>query len=284
MTNKVAIIIPVYNRIEITKTGLNKLRDILFSEGNDNHSEYKIIVIDDGSTDGTSEWIHENFKDIILLRGNGNLWWSGAVNKGAMYALEVLKSDYVLLWNDDTSPSTDYFINLNEHLKFIDQDTILGSHVLDELTKKTWFKGAYYSKSIGYVKHIKGEKSSRKINCLTGMGTLVPAKVVLAQHYWDATLFPQYYGDLDFTLRSYNNHIKLAVMPDLVIYNYTKYSSFNQDHRLKNYLKSLTKIQSRYNIRIEILFHKRHSKSFIWRFTMFFKHSFYLFQNIIKLI
>lgn len=279
---KIAIVIPVYNRIEITKTGLKKLSHALAYSRNDNR--YKIIVVDDGSTDGTSAWILENFKDIVLLKGDGNLWWSGAVNKGASYALDVLESDYVLLWNDDTSPAPDYFVSLNKHLKYIDQDTILGSHVLDELSKRTWFKGAYYSKAIGYVKHIKGEKSRREINCLTGMGTLVPAKVILDQNYWDATYFPQYYGDLDFTLRSYNKRIKLEVKPDLILYNNTKYSSFNQDRRLKDYMKSLTKIQSRYNIRIEALFHKRHSRSFIWRFTMLFKHSIYLFENVLKLI
>ncbi len=283
MVKKVALIIPVYNRIEVTKTGLQKLFYVLRQKSTD-HS-YTVIVVDDGSSDGTSEWIKRNYKDnVVLLQGDGNLWWSGAINKGAHYALEALKADYVLLWNDDVIPRADYFDNLDRHLGVVGENTIIGSKVLDDQTNKIWFNGAYYSKVFGYVKHIKKEKSNRRINCLTGMGTLIPANIVLKQNYWDAAVFPQYYGDLDFSLRSFNTQTKLRMAPDLVLYNNTKHSSFNQERRLGNYFKSLTKIQSRYNTRIESLFHRRHSMSFIWRFTMLFKHSLYLLENIIKSI
>ena len=81
--------------------------------------QIKIIVIDDGSTDGSTKWIKKNYSDIIILKGRGELWWSGAVNLGIKHALNNLKKEYILLWNIDTKPERQYFMHLFEILKDI---------------------------------------------------------------------------------------------------------------------------------------------------------------------
>ena len=69
--NKVSILIPVYNRIEITKKGISQ---IFLSLSQLHISDiYEVIVIDDGSTDGTSDWIKQKYPQTIILYGDGNL-------------------------------------------------------------------------------------------------------------------------------------------------------------------------------------------------------------------
>lgn len=95
----VFIIIPVHNRRDITFSCLNHLREIgdLYS--------YQVVVIDDGSTDGTSPMISENFPEVTVLSGDGNLWWTGAIVKGMEYLIEH-GADYFIWLNDDTFPSS----------------------------------------------------------------------------------------------------------------------------------------------------------------------------------
>ena len=67
------IVIPVHNRIESTKIIIDCLRTQTI------RNLLKIIVVDDGSTDETAEWLKKQ-PDIETLCGNGNLLWAGAVN------------------------------------------------------------------------------------------------------------------------------------------------------------------------------------------------------------
>ena len=53
----VSIVIPPYNRLPILEKGLFALEN---QKLNTNISNYEVIVVDDGSTDGTSSWINKN--------------------------------------------------------------------------------------------------------------------------------------------------------------------------------------------------------------------------------
>jgi glycosyltransferase involved in cell wall biosynthesis len=102
MKNKIGILVPTYNRLSITKRGITKLMDVLGQIDSDN-IVFEIIIIDDGSTDGTPEWLSAHVTKAILLNGDGSLWWSGAINVGAQYCIDNNFMG-VLLWNDDITP------------------------------------------------------------------------------------------------------------------------------------------------------------------------------------
>ena len=53
----VSIVIPTYNRLPILKKCLFALEN---QKLNTNISNYEVIVVDDGSTDGTTSWINKN--------------------------------------------------------------------------------------------------------------------------------------------------------------------------------------------------------------------------------
>jgi GT2 family glycosyltransferase len=72
---KIFIIIPVHNRKQIT---LNCLKSL---SKNGDLGRYHVVVVDDGSTDGTAEAIQALYPDIVVLHGDGNLWWTGAIKK-----------------------------------------------------------------------------------------------------------------------------------------------------------------------------------------------------------
>jgi GT2 family glycosyltransferase len=92
------ILIPVHNRREITLRCLDHLKQQKVLE------EYYVVVIDDGSTDGTSEAIEIQYPEVILIKGNGDLWWTGAIRQGMEYAYRH-NADYFVWMNDDVIPS-----------------------------------------------------------------------------------------------------------------------------------------------------------------------------------
>jgi GT2 family glycosyltransferase len=94
----VYILIPVHNRKDITLRCLDHLRnqEVLL--------DYKVVIIDDGSTDGTSIIITEQYPEVILIKGDGNLWWTGAIRLGMEFAYKE-KADYFVWMNDDVIPS-----------------------------------------------------------------------------------------------------------------------------------------------------------------------------------
>src|SRR3972149_9777335 len=128
------IVIPVHNRKDFTHSCLLSLyRQTL--------TNFKIIVIDDGSTDGTSEMIQKEFPEVILLHGDGNLWFTAATNLGVRYALEH-DADYIMTLNDDTI-ATYSFIEKMLFWAEREPKALLGAFALDTETKKPVYGGSH---------------------------------------------------------------------------------------------------------------------------------------------
>ncbi|NJO90891.1 MAG: glycosyltransferase family 2 protein [Chloroflexia bacterium] len=116
MQLNLSILIPVFNGLDFTKKCLADLENVSQTINNE-LIKLNTIVIDDGSKDGTSEWINKNYPYVHVLKGNGNLWWSGGINAGIRFALENLDSNYFLLWNNDIKPNENYFQHIFDFIQ-----------------------------------------------------------------------------------------------------------------------------------------------------------------------
>jgi GT2 family glycosyltransferase len=93
---KVSFIIPLYNCLPLTQAMLASLRETL-PPG----LECEIILVDDGSTDGTREWLKDLPAPCRSILNGKNLGFAGACNRGAASATGdlffFLNNDLVLL-------------------------------------------------------------------------------------------------------------------------------------------------------------------------------------------
>lgn len=264
----ITIIIPIYNRLEVTKEGISSIIDSLnhYYTNGESSCFFNVVIVDDGSTDGSSNWIAVNHPKIHLLQGDGNLWWSGAVNMGAKYSIEKLKSDFLLLMNDDVELKEDYFVSL-ERLLSKEANSIIGSTIIDIHTQKTWSKLMSFNTYTGISTTI--DNFSNKPNkWVTGMGVVVPAAIINKIGYWDSKNFPQYFGDADYAIRASIAGYRVICNKNLVIYNRTEYSSYTGKD-LNSFIKSLNRksIGSRYNLAIRLKFYKKHCITPLWAIT-----------------
>ena len=92
----VYVVVPAHNRRELTLACAEAIEA-------QSYTPKTVIVVDDGSTDGTAAALAATFQSVVVLHGNGNLWWTGAVNKGIEWVLaRCANSDFVLTLNYDT--------------------------------------------------------------------------------------------------------------------------------------------------------------------------------------
>jgi GT2 family glycosyltransferase len=273
----IAIIIPVYNRKNVTIAGLKNLTQalIFYKERSSNKLHLNIIVVDDGSTDGTGEWIKIHMPKIIYLEGNGNLWWSGSINMGAKHAIEILNSTHVLLWNDDTSCSTDYFYNLE--ITLTEQPDLSHSILVSKIfwidNKNLLFNfGCYFNSKNGRKTLIGLNKKDTfndilKVDWSGGMGTLIPKNIMVKLNYLNDRYFPQYDGDIDFFLRAKEMQYFAYAIPNLIIYNNPETTGIHSKQKLINLPAIITSNRSLFNFKKNVAFNLRHSNTFLsWVF------------------
>ncbi|MCD4781121.1 MAG: glycosyltransferase family 2 protein [Candidatus Omnitrophica bacterium] len=283
----ISIICPVHNGLSCIKKYMKYLiASINFSGHKD---DIKIIFVDDGSTDGTADWFKDNYPNIVVLKGDGNLWWSGAVNVGVKYALNNYSCDYILLWNHDTKPAVNYFKELYIIIKSLKNNIIVLSKIYYLDRPNVIFNmGCLFDKRKGMKKltgfnQVDSEKYHNIVDAdwSGGMGTLIPSSVFRKIGFFDNKNFPQYHGDSDFTLRAGESGFKLLAFPMLKIWNDESNTGKLHNGSFVQLIKTLFDIKSPQNVIIEFKFYKRHCNS-LWAYMNIMKRMFYYVGGYFK--
>jgi GT2 family glycosyltransferase len=112
-TSRLYVITAVHNRYSITEKYVHNLKQQTFQG-------FQLILVDDGSTDGTDRMVKEVMPDAVILYGNGNLWWAGSLHKAYNYIKDTSTNpdDCVLITNNDISFQDDFLeagVNLLQH-------------------------------------------------------------------------------------------------------------------------------------------------------------------------
>jgi GT2 family glycosyltransferase len=123
----VSIIIPHFNGKEVLTNCLNSIVRNGFKD-------YEIIVVDNGSTDGSQDLIRNEFKNVALIENEVNKGYAGGCNSG----ISKSEGKYILFLNNDVEVAENF---LEEMYIAIDSDEHVGlvQPKLLSMQKKTHF-------------------------------------------------------------------------------------------------------------------------------------------------
>jgi len=246
------IVTPVFNRKEFTKNYLSALQK-------QTDKEFKVIIVDDGSTDGTAEMIEAEFPDVILLKEKGDLWWAEATNIGVRYALEH-KADYIMTLNDDTIPQEDYIENMIKWSKKKPK-ACLGALAIDHHTGELIYGGGLHSWKNAKTTQLldilnENERTGlHQVNFFPGRGLLIPREIFETIGLYDSKNFPQTVADYDFTYRVINAGYTIYCNYDAKIKIFPNESAVQKifdNKSLQNYYKHLFSLRGGGNLKFFI--------------------------------
>ena len=231
------IIIPVFNRINDTKKIISNLRVQNTSE------EIKVLIIDDGSTDGTSEWLKSQ-KDLFFLRGNGKLLWGGAINLGINYIIKNHPNDeWILLINNDLEVKKDYVDNLLKVAK-INYPAAVGSVIKNKKNeivslgpKIDPFKlevKEIYRKNLVLKKNI-----LKDVDALSGRGVIYPLKSIIEAKGLNSKIFPHYYGDYSLSMKIKKKGYKLITSMEAVVFTDENFENLRKQRKKYTIIRKL---------------------------------------------
>lgn len=265
----ISIVIPVHDRIDYTRQCLACLMV-------QTYRDFQIIVVDDGSTDGTGEMIRAEFPDAVLLTGDGNLWWAEATNWGIRYAQKQQSQqdeNFVLTLNDDTRVDPDYLQTMldayREH-----QPCLVGSVSVDsDNPDKLEYAGSEFELYTAGGRHLADDygNSYRQLmsqisfvesQSLPGRGTLIPMSVFEKIGLFDSKNFAHYMADVEFSIRAHKAGYRLIVNGRSLVYEFVRATGIQVEKgvSLRQFIDGFTSIKSPTNLRVRYNFAIAHSK------------------------
>jgi GT2 family glycosyltransferase len=218
-TTKITVVVLNWNSHKMTAACIRSLQA---TDGPD----FEILVVDNGSTDGSVHILPQEFPQITVLPQRRNLGFAAGCNVGMQHAL-ANDAEYVLLLNNDTIVAQEF---IREMLAAIESDPGIGAvcpkiYFADH-PDLLWYAGADFSLWTGRFK-IRGWRQidrgqfdhNQEITQATGCAMLMRCSALhdvglLDEQFW------AYAEDLDWSLRSLQRGYRLMLAPKARIWHH----------------------------------------------------------------
>ena len=214
----VAVIILNWNGKEDTIKCLDSLKSL-------EYKNYEVILVDNGSSDGSVEYFKEHYPHVILLENRKNLGYSEGNNVGMRLALER-GADYLFLLNNDATVEAKCLSELvrvaEEHPKagvLGPKTYVMGSNSIIYIVgiKMNYKRGCTYDIGMGETDTGQYEDITA-FDVINGHAFMIKRKVIDQIGLLDSGYFA-YFEELDFCVRAAKKGFKMLYVPSAIAWH-----------------------------------------------------------------
>ena len=221
MESKVTIIILNWNGKEDTIECLESLKHITYLN-------YEILLVDNGSTDGSVECFRERYPEMEIIENGENLGFAEGNNVGIRKAMDE-GVDYVLLLNNDTVVDPEFLGELVTVAEGDEKIGIVGPKIYyykyNGRKDVIWFAGGKVLRRIGQPFHDglheidKGQYDKMKnVGFITGCALLIKKEVIDKIGLLDIDYFA-YFEDLDYNIKASKTGYSIVYSPKAKVWH-----------------------------------------------------------------
>ncbi len=214
--------LPAVAILTVNTNGEDFVREFGESLARISYPNYRLIVVDNGSTDSSLDILRSLQPDATFIRNGTNLGFTGASNRGLAYCLEQ-PFDYVLFLNNDLVMEPDFLEHLvaaaDERTMTVPKSYLYDQpgHLDDSVGEFDWMRGVWKRRILGSRPTPDFDRPRRvesaNLSCL-----LVPSGLFRDVGLLDDSFFV-YYDDTDFVRRARDKGYDLWFVPSSVLYH-----------------------------------------------------------------
>ncbi len=191
-----AILLTSFNRRTSTLTCLGAVEAAVAGR-----CRYNVVLVDDGSTDGTTDAVSSAFPNVHIVRGPGNLYWNGGMRLAWRSAIP-LDPDFFLWLNDDTVLRPNVIADLLARYRDSARPkTIVTGCTADPKTGEITYGGFCRDPGLSRLRLRKLAPDEQHCETMNGNCVLIPACAV-ADIGINSERYQHTLGDLDYGLRA----------------------------------------------------------------------------------
>jgi GT2 family glycosyltransferase len=210
----VSIIIPLFNNLDLTKSCIESIEEFT-------PEEYEIIFVDNGSKDGTGDYLKFNMKpNWKLIENNENKGFPVACNQGMCLS----EGEYILILNNDTVVSPEWLKGMLECINSADDIGIVGPRT-NNVSGAQAVKDGFYNDYDSYVKYaINFRKAMKGLYLprwrIVGFCYLFKRQLIDEIGYFDERFTPGNFEDDDYCLRAMEAGYRNMICSDVFIHHH----------------------------------------------------------------
>ncbi len=208
--------------IIVNWNGKRFLQDCFISLEKQVFQDFETILVDNGSSDGSIEFVKKHFPWVRVLSLDKNYGYSGGNNRG----INMSKGTYIVLLNNDTEADPLWLEELVATIKKNPKVGFLASKVLFHEDRETidaagdsFTLGGHGFKIHNGQMDLKDNQSPKEVFGASGVAVLFRQDVFDRVGYFDEDFFA-YCEDLDISFRARLAGFKCLYVPTAVVYHH----------------------------------------------------------------